>query len=317
MLDFPSILEYKINEFRIGDLQMARSMTAYGRSHVATETGFFLLEIHSVNKKFFDLSIQLPKDLLILDMDFRKIVAEKIKRGNIVVKLQRQDFADVARREKSLDPEVMGAVYKQWQDCAKKLGFNPDQDILFSDLLTYTLSKQPTLCFEITDAFKKELEKGLEEAIDSLVKMKVKEGAVLVSDIKSHLQVISSDLEIIIKYAEGSSKKYHEKLQKRIEEFKLITEEDQERLMRELVVFADRVDVTEEVTRLRSHLAQFYDHLSSKESRLGRELEFILQEMNREVNTVGAKAQDLEITKRVVEMKGAIEKIREQIQNIE
>ena len=317
MLDFSSILGYKINEFRIGDLQMARSMTAYGRSHVTTDSGLFLFEIHSVNKKFFDLSIQLPKDLLLLDMDFRKIVAEKIKRGNIVLKLQRQDFADVAKREKSLDPEFMGAVYRQWQDCAKKLGFKPDQDILFSDLLNYTLSKQSTPFFEITDALKKELEKGLDEAIDSFIKMKEKEGAVLIADIKSHLEVISSDLEIIVQYAEGSSKKYHEKLQKRIEEFKLITEEDRERLTRELVIFADRVDITEEITRLRSHLTQFYDHLSSKEYRLGRELEFIVQEINREVNTIGAKAQDLEITKRVVAMKSAIEKIREQIQNIE
>lgn len=292
-------------------------MTAYGHSQVTTDSGLFQIELHSVNKKGLDVSIQLPRDLLQLDIDFRKILAKKIKRGNISLRLYRQELDSLSLGEHSIDLNFMKKIYKEWQGCANDLGFKSEKAILFSDLLNYTFSKQRARPIDLTDSVRKELEKGLEKAIDGLLDMKVKEGVALVSDIKPRLEIISSDLEAIIQYAEGASKKYYKKLQKRIKEFKPISEEDEERLIRELVIFADRADITEEITRVRSHLAQFYDKLSSKEARLGREFEFIVQEIHREVNTMGAKAQDLEITKKVVAMKSELEKIREQILNIE
>lgn len=296
---------------------MARSMTAYGRGNATTDAGLFLIEIHSVNRKSLDISISLPKELLALDMDLRKRLAQEVKRGNVSMRITKEDVKGQGMQGVAPDKEVMKQLHQDWQDCAKALGYEPQEAVPFHLVLNYALSATPSLQVELDETFRKQLFEGVEKAIEDFLHMKMKEGKALLADMKPRVEDIGKNLGAITELTKEAPKKYQEKLHKRLEELRALTEGDEERLARELVIFADKVDVTEELTRLSSHVTQFHDILVSKKRRLGRELEFLIQEMNREVNTIGAKSQDLQITQLVVAIKSELEKIREQIQNIE
>ena len=296
---------------------MARSMTAYGRANATTDAGLFLIEVHSVNRKSLDISISLPKELLALDMNLRKRLAKEVKRGYVTMRITKEDAKTQLGQGPMPGLDSMKQLYQDWENYAKALGYEPREAIPFSFLLDYALSSAPSLQVDLEGAFQKQFEEGVEKAISDFMNMKMKEGEALLSDIKPRVEEIAERLEEITKLTQGAPKRYQEKLLKRLEELKVVSEGDEERLTRELVIFADKIDVTEELTRLSSHVKQLQDNLTSDKRRLGRELEFLIQEMNREVNTIGAKSQDLEITQLVVAIKSELEKIREQIQNIE
>ncbi|WP_420421016.1 YicC/YloC family endoribonuclease [Simkania sp.] len=295
---------------------MFRSMTAYGRAHVTTESGSFLIEIHSVNRKSLDITVNLPKELLLFDMDFRKELSKEVKRGFITVRVTREEIHPTGRLTLP-DLDMMKSIQEQCQTYAKELGYNPKEAISFSDLLSYGFSSSGPPDLEVDENLQEQLLEGFKKALSKFIAMREREGATLLEDVGPRLDEIEEQLDKIAERVKAAPEMFREKLEKRLEELDVLKSEDDERMMRELILLAEKVDVTEEMTRLRSHVQQFRDLMSSKKRRVGRELDFLIQEMNREVNTTAAKSQDIEITQAILEMKTEQEKIREQIQNIE
>ncbi len=284
-------------------------MTAYGKAH----TKIFLVEIHSVNRKSLDININMPKELLAMDMSLRKALGEVVKRGYVTVRVTREGEGSGALHLPS--EEEMKRVHGEWSKRAAGLGYDTKEAIPFSMLVQYTLSNPTQGAYDAK--MEKELLKGFEEALEAFIKMKVTEGKALASDIAKRVKIIEEKVKEVEPLSEKAPKRYQEKLEKRLEELKLNNQEGEERLMRELVIFADRIDVTEEITRLHSHVKQLYILLKEEKPCVGKELDFLTQEMNREVNTIAAKAQELEITQAALVMKGELGKIREQLQNLE
>lgn len=295
---------------------MFRSMTAYGRAHVSTEAGSFLIEIHSVNRKSLDITVNLPKELLMFDMDFRKELSHEVKRGFITVRVTREE-AHPTPGMSLPDMEVMKSLHEQYKTCAKELGYDPEEAIPFPVLLNYGLTSGGATELVADEKLQVELMEGFKKALSKFIDMREREGATLLADVGPRLDEIEGELDKIAERVKAAPEMFREKLEKRLEELDLLRDEDEERMMRELILLAEKVDVTEEMTRLRSHVQQFRDLMDSKKRRVGRELDFLIQEMNREVNTIAAKSQDIEITQAILEVKTEQEKIREQIQNIE
>lgn len=292
---------------------MARSMTAYGRSHVKTKAGHFLIEVHSVNRKSLDIHSNIPKEMLSIDMELRKRVSEAIKRGNVTIRITKDSGKGAFLDLPSL--EMIQEIHQGWLECAKGIGYSEDA-IPFPALMEAAMASPPSLQ-QVDETLKKEIMQGLDEAVDAFISMKETEGKALKDDILSRLEEIAGKVEQVEKLTGAAPKRYHERLAKKLEELKTAHDVDEERLARELVIFADKIDVTEEITRLLSHVKQFHEILGGDQRRVGRELDFLTQEMNREVNTIAAKSQELEITQAILAVKSELEKIREQLQNIE
>ena len=293
---------------------MARSMTAYGRSHLKADGGHFLIEIHSVNRKSLDIHSNLPKEMLALDMELRKRVAKEVKRGNVTIRITRDSGSGAAMEMPNR--EALKAVHQHWMEVAQFLGYEGKEAVPFPSLMQCIMTS-PSLTQKMDEHFESELMRGFSEAIRAFIAMKETEGEALKQDILPRLEMIVGRIENIEGLVKEAPKRFHERLAKKLEELQIDHEGDEDRLTRELVIFADKVDVTEEITRLRSHVDQFHAILSGKNQRIGRELDFLTQEMNREVNTIASKSQELEITQGILAVKSELEKIREQLQNIE
>lgn len=293
---------------------MARSMTAYGRAHAKTEMGLFLIEIHSVNRKSLDIHLNLPKDFLRFDMPLRQRLGESVKRGHVTVRMSKEDV----RANLPVVPqmETMQQLHQEWQKCASELGYDAKEAIPFSFLLNFALTTTAPQEISNEELFK-QLKEGFEEALKAFLEMKENEGCSLLEDMYPRLEYIENNIQKVRDLAKNAPKRYYDKLVKRLEELKGTHQEDEERLARELVIFTDKVDITEEITRLYSHTQQFREILASSKIRVGRELDFLIQEMNREANTIATKSQELEITQSILSIKSELEKIREQLQNIE
>lgn len=297
-------------------MYMFRSMTAYGRAHITTDVGLFLIEIHSVNRKNLDITVNLPKELLKFDIELRKELAKEIKRGCVTVRItceEKREHLGIAMP----DIAAMQAFHKTCHKYAKALGYSPNEAVPFHLLLHYGLSWNVPSDPITDEGMHIQLMNGFKKALGEFILMREREGTSLLEDIDPRLTAIEQQLDVIVRRSSAAPEKFRKRLEKRLQELDVLKGEDEERMARELVIFAEKVDVTEEITRLRSHLQQFREMLQSKKSRIGRELDFLIQEMNREVNTTAAKSQDLEITQAILEMKAEQEKIREQVQNIE
>lgn len=292
---------------------MAQSMTAYGRAHVKTPQGLLLIEIHSVNRKSLDINANFPRELLSLDVQLRKRLAETVKRGSINVRITKEKGKETFLELPPL--ESLKKMHKEWSKYAESMGYDPKAAISFSTIMEFALA--PGMSQEIDEAFKKEVLKGFDEAIFNFMKMKEKEGKALISDISPRLEEITAYIEKIKPLTKEAPKRQFEKLAKKLAELKISHEGDEDRLARELVIFSDKLDVTEELIRLSSHIKQFQEILGEKKNQVGKELDFLTQEMNREVNTIAAKSQELEVTRLILAIKSELEKVREQLQNIE
>lgn len=290
-------------------------MTAYGRAHCTTEAGLFLIEIHSINRKALDISIHLPKEFLVLDMDFRKWISKVVKRGSITIRITREDPNRSLLGTNEIDS--LKQLLLRWKDMAHVLGYDEKEPIPFTFLINYVASTNKGGEIEVNEEVKKELYLSFEKALGEFLAMKGVEGEMLLKDVRDRIEMTSTYIDKIEETSREAPKQYQEKLMKRLEELRAINEEDKDRFLRELVIFSDRLDITEELTRLRSHFSQFNETISSEKDQIGRELDFLLQEMNREVNTIASKSQNVEITKSTLFIKSELEKVREQIQNIE
>ena len=292
---------------------MIKSMTGYGRANIEENLRKYQVEIKSINHKYLDISVKMPKQISYLEESIKKEISSKIKRGKIDVFINFENDSNEGRKIK-INTELAKMYIKELKELAQK------EDIL-ADIQVNEIAKYPDV-LEIQndqedETIKQELIKTVEQATEKLIQMRSIEGNKMAEDILIRLNQIDEKVKEISKLSTGLIEEYVVKLEERIKQ--LLKEEqdiDKNRLAQEVVIFADKCSIEEEVTRLNSHISQFKELLSSDEP-IGKKLEFIIQEMNRETNTIGSKANNLNITNGVIEIKTQIENIREQVQNIE
>lgn len=296
---------------------MLRSMTGFGRATFLTERGKLVVEIQSLNRKFLDLSIFFPKEFSRFEVDIKKVISDQIFRGQVSV---RMDIFPEEEQFFSFLPDIsfLKSLKKGWEGIAKELNFDPKEiDLKFLIEESKALSNINVLKDDAIKKWKNILVNCIEKALDDLIKMKVQEGLNLKNDLDERILKIEKILAEIEKRAPELPKQYRVKLQKKIEELFAANADIEERLVKEVAFFAERCDITEEIVRVKSHLLQFKKLLDSSEIEKGRRFDFLAQEMGREVNTIAAKSPDVAIGEGVIELKSELEKIKEQIQNIE
>jgi uncharacterized protein (TIGR00255 family) len=288
---------------------MRRSMTAYGRAVVQTRRARWTLEIASVNRKGLDIHLHLPQALLFLDPLLRKWVAQIAERGSLTIRLSCQ-MKEISSWVQQLQEEK-----KRWEEIACAIGVSQDQ-ITLPFLLTQ-VKPQEVVLEEVP--FEQEASLAWKKASKAWIQMKEQEGRVLTQDIHARLKTIEQELKAIEKEFPKVIKEHLAKLSRRMEELKLTAspQELQQGMKNGAILEANRADVTEEILRLRSHREQMTLYLKSAERSVGRTLDFLAQEMGREIGTIMAKAGSSAIAKRAVHIKNEVEKIREQVQNIE
>ena len=291
---------------------MIKSMTGYGRAKLSKDDREYQIEIKSVNHRYLDISVRIPKQLSYLEETIKKEIAKKVKRGKIDVFVTFENNS-LEGKEIKINTELA----KAYIDELKKLA---EKENILSDIQVTEISKYPdVLNIQSSQDDEKITEEVLETiaiATDNLVQMRETEGNKISEDLLKRLNIINKKVEEIAKLSTGLIEEYVVKLEERINEILKNQEIDKTRLAQEVVIYADKCSIEEEVTRLNSHISQFKNLLNSNEA-IGKKLDFIIQEMNRETNTIGSKANNLEITNGVIDIKTEIENIREQVQNIE
>ena len=285
---------------------MIKSMTGFGRSTYENEGREYIIEIKSVNNRFTDINIKMPRNLNYLEEKIRKQILSNISRGKVEVSIQLNNNSDLGKKI-NLNTDIA----KKYVEELKKLSEETIMDVArFPDVLNIRIDE------EAEEVIEKELFTALDSAIDSFLDMRQKEGSKIKVDLENRIEVIKQKIEQISSISAGLVDEYVVKLETRIKELLKTDVVDQTRLAQEVVIYSDKCSVEEEITRLKSHISQFLNLLNENIA-IGKKLDFLIQEMNRETNTIGSKANNLEITNFVVDIKTELENIREQIQNIE
>ncbi len=288
-------------------------MTGYGRGQSAHNGSKFSVELNSVNRKQSDVVVTLPRELTELEPRVRDLINAAVSRGRLNVVIAYHHSASSAQNL-ALDAGLARTYYRAMLDLQKELKAAGEINIE-TVLRAPGVLRLPEEQLSIDDAWP-HVEASLREALADLVKMREREGKHLAKDLIQRLKVVRGCVRSIRQLHPGVLKRHRQSLHERIQRAGLDLPLDDERLVKEVIFFADKSDVSEELTRLESHFAQFAHHLRKNEP-VGRTLEFMCQEIGREFNTLGAKANDVEISQLVVTCKAEMEKIREQIQNIE
>ncbi len=288
-------------------------MTGYGRGETDHAGTKFTVELNSVNRKQSDVVINLPRDLAKLQPRIRQTINESISRGrtNATISLH---SGENGARNLALNTELARSYHEAMHALQKELNA-PGEITINTVLQAPGVMRFPEQALDAEEAWPP-VERALRAALADLVKMREHEGKHLAKDLIHRLKAIRKKLKEVRALHPDVVKRYRATLLDRIQKAGLPIAADDERMLREITFFADRADVSEELTRLESHLAQFAHHLRSKEP-VGRTLEFITQEIFRELNTLGAKANDAAISQRVIACKAELEKVREQLQNLE
>ena len=292
---------------------MIKSMTGFGRCEVAENDRKFTVEIKSVNHRYLDVNIKMPKALGFFESSIRSELKSYISRGKVDVFISYEDFSEktsVVRYNRDLAAEYLGYLRRMAQD------FQLEDDVRVS-----VLARFPEIfTMEETGVDEEELWKELRRAVVGAARMfvdtRVAEGEHLKEDLLEKLEGMRRKVDFISERAPQIVEEYHRRLEERVRELLEDTSVDEGRLLTEVTIFADKVCVDEEIVRLRSHIDTTAKALEEGGS-IGRKLDFIAQEMNREANTILSKSGNLEISNCAIELKTEIEKVREQIQNIE
>ncbi len=293
---------------------MIKSMTGYGRRSGVCSGRTITVELRSVNHRFCEVLVRLPKTISALEEECKKTIQQSCQRGRIETSINIQDQPD-HRKTVTVDRALARQFHKALTDLQRELKLSGTIDISM-----FTNVKDLISVTDHTSQIDKKIHpmviRLLKGALTDLDKMRRREGAVLAKDIKQRIQTVRRSTDAIQKRKPIAVKSSHERIRKRIEQW--VTEKGLEssKLYQELANIAERSDITEEITRLNSHFIQCTLALKKHEG-AGKMLDFLLQEMNREVNTIGSKANDADISIQVVKIKGELEKIREQVQNIE
>lgn len=292
---------------------MVKSMTGFGRGTVESEGKSFVIEIKSVNHRYLDLNIKMPRNLISLEERIRKLISEKISRGKVDIFVTQNILATndvVANFNHNL-----GDTYVK---CLREIR---DRYDIRDDISVSLIARLPEVITlnhkedDLEDTWNR-LCGPLSEAIDNLISMRVREGLKLKEDLLLRCNYTKELLNKILQRAPLIVSEYKEKLEKRIKELLDNIPIDEGRVALEVAVFADKTNIDEEIVRFNSHINQMKETLNLDEP-VGRKLDFIVQEMNREANTIASKANDLELVNTALSLKNEIEKIREQVQNIE
>jgi uncharacterized protein (TIGR00255 family) len=288
-------------------------MTGYGRGEVDHAGTKISVELNSVNRKQSDIVINLPRDFAALEPRIRQVINEKISRGRMNVMIGLQEGPNGASAL-ALDTALARSYHQAMLTLQKELSA-PGEITIGTILQAPGVMRSPEHSVKPEEAWPA-VQQALGTALGELIKMREREGKHLAKDLIHRLKTLRQAIKEIRALYPDVVKKYRATLRERLEKAGLDLPFDDERLLKEVTIFADRSDVSEELTRLESHLAQFAHHLRKNEP-VGRTLEFITQEIFRELNTLGAKSNDAEISQRVVACKSELEKIREQILNLE
>jgi len=293
---------------------LIKSMTAYGRGEYKLGDVFFTAEIKSVNNRYRDIILRIPNSFQILEDELKSIVASRIRRGRIDVSIQMEDSSDATFYNLELNVPLVESYFRVFKQLSERFGL--DQKIKLESLC----QMKDVILMKPEEVDMERLRPGFREvlglALDSLDVMRIKEGKAIEADFVRRLELLEEYVSEVEKKVPDLAEEYRKKLKKNVRRMLEDVAVDEVRLAQEVAFFAERSDITEEIVRIRSHLEQFREYLSMDEA-LGRKLDFLIQEINREVNTLAAKASDSFIAKTAVEMKAEQEKLREQIQNVE
>lgn len=292
---------------------MLRSMTGYGRSKYENDSREYTVEIKSVNNRYSDISIKMPRNISFLEDNIKKIISNSITRGKVEVFIS---FSNNSEKGKTIEinKELAKIYIEEMKELASEAGINSNIEVIdvmkMPDILNIKLNEDDEKI--ITE----ELINCTREAIDNFIHMREIEGEKIKEDLEKRISLISKKIDKINSISTGLVNEYIVKLEKRTNELLKPNVVDEARLAQEIVIYSDKCSIEEEVTRMKSHISQFLS-LIEKDNSNGKRIDFLIQEMNRETNTIGSKANNLEIINYVVEIKTELENIREQIQNIE
>ena len=292
---------------------MVKSMTGFGREHIVANGREIIVEIRSVNHRYYEFTARTPRSYGYLDEKLKAFLKNGITRGKVEVSVSIYNQEGTDAQIELNEPVALGYL-NALRGSAEKLGL--EDDLTLSSIIrlpdVFTVVKKT----DDEEVIWNEVKAVAQVALDRFVEMRNTEGVKMYDDISSRLDFIEQTVGKIEQQSPNVSESYRDRLYAKIKEVIQDRNIDEQRVLTEVAIFSEKVAIDEETVRLRSHISQFRDLINSNEP-VGRKLDFLVQELNREVNTIGSKAQDLSITKMVVDLKSEIEKIREQIQNIE
>lgn len=292
---------------------MIKSMTGYGKGQSAADEVALTVEIRSVNHRYSDVSVKAPRSLLALEGEIKKTVARRLKRGKIDLFIN-QESAAAATVIPTLNRPLAAAYVELFEEM--RTVYAVDGGIPLSLLAA---QKDVLVLRESEPAeasVRRCLEEALATALENLERMRLAEGEATLRDMEGRLAVVEGFLAQVEERAPLVPEEWRTKIAERLARLEKDFEWDPQRVAQEIAVFADRCDISEEITRFKSHLQQFRDLFASEEP-VGRQMDFLVQELNRETNTMGSKSNDAELTRLVVAIKAEMEKVREQVQNVE
>lgn len=292
---------------------MIKSMTGYGKSEQTIDSLNVTVEIKSVNHRYFEFSARVPREYGFLEEKLKKYCNSLITRGKVECYVSVEDLEE-REMEVNVNKTLAAGYVKALKELSERFGLKDDISVV-------TLSRYPDVitlhkASEDEERIWNAVKTVAETAVSKFIEMRETEGSKLRGDILSRADYI---IECVV-FIEGRSpetvREYNEKLKQRMKELLGDASVDEQRLLNEAAIYADKIAVDEETVRLRSHISQLREFMNSNEA-IGRKLDFLVQEINREANTIGSKAQDVDIAKKVIAIKAEVEKIREQVQNIE
>ena len=289
-----------------------KSMTGFGRASLESNGKNYIIEIKTVNNKYSDITVKSPKRLSFMEDRIRKQIANRITRGKVEVSVSFFDFSNKSKNV-VLNKEIAKEYIKQLREIA-------DENNLSENISVVEIAKLPDILNSIDSDNDEEIAgealQCLNMALDSLIEMRKTEGENIKQDLLVRIERVQNLVDKIAENSKGIVEEYVSKLEKRVKEILKTDVVDENRIAQEAVIYADKTSIEEELTRLNSHIVQFKELVNS-DGPVGKKLDFMIQEMNRETNTIGSKAGSGEITKAVIDLKVELEDIREQIQNIE
>lgn len=292
---------------------MIKSMTGYGKSEQTIDSLNVTVEIKSVNHRYFEFSARVPREYGFLEEKLKKYCNSLITRGKVECYVSVEDLEE-REMEVNVNETLAAGYVKALKELSERFG-------LKDDISAVTLSRYPDVitlhkASEDEERIWNAVKTVAETAVSKFIEMRETEGSKLRGDILSRADYIIECVEFIEGRSPETVREYNEKLKQRMKELLGDAAVDEQRLLNEAAIYADKIAVDEETVRLRSHISQLREFVNSSEA-IGRKLDFLVQEINREANTIGSKAQDVDIAKKVIAIKAEVEKIREQVQNIE
>ena len=292
---------------------MIKSMTGYGKAEVESATGRVVVEIRSVNHRYGEISVKLPRLFLPFENDIKKTVGQRLKRGKIEVFVQREESVAGAAGP-AVNLPLARSYYRAFSSIREALGLAEEVSLALIAAQKDVIGASESVA--APESVPDELMTAVQRAADSLDAMRSREGETLLDDLRKRRSLLSVIIDRVAERTPLVVAEFAARIKERVAQLAADSTVNEERLAQEVAIMADRCDITEELVRFNSHLQQFDETLRLNEP-VGRKLDFLLQEINREVNTIGSKANDAEIAVCVVELKAELERIREQVQNIE